>query len=117
MNNKYLELAEKYFGNDVLLTKNFECGWARKSHLYRDYYLYKYAMGLCMACFVSTKLLTDKSGEYVKKYKKFLSLGGSLDPISALKVAEIDVFDEKTYEFAFKMFEEYLNMLEKFMEE
>jgi len=117
LSNKYKELAEKYFGPDVKLNKNFECGWARKGHLYRDYYLYKYAMGLCCACFAATKILNDTTGEYLKKYKKFLSLGGSLDPISALKVAEIDPTSDKTYEFAFKMFEEYLTMLEKLTEE
>ncbi len=114
---KYKSLAAKYFGTGVIFTKDFEFGWMRKGHLYRDYYLYKYAMGLCCACYVASRLLNDPSGEYLKKYKQFLSLGGSLDPISALKIAEIDVESDKTYEIGFKMFEEYLNMLEKFTEE
>ena len=62
-------------------------------------------------------LLSDKSGEYLKKYKKFLSLGSSLDPIESLKIADIDVTDDKIYEFGFNMFEDYLNMLEKYTEE
>ncbi len=113
----YKHLADKYFGTNVIFTKNFECGWMRKGHLYRDFYLYKYAMGLSAACYVATRILNDKSGEYIKKYKGFLSLGGSLDPISALKTAEIDVQDGKIYDFAFKMFEEYLIELEKLTEE
>ena len=117
LDKKYVELAEKYFGNNVIFTKDFECGWARKSHLYRDYYLYKYAMGLCAACYVADRILNDATGEYIKKYKQFLSLGGALDPISALKVAEIDVTNDKIYDIGFKMFEKYLNMLDKLTEE
>ena len=117
LNKKYVSLAAKYFGTDVKFNKNFETGWSRKSHLYRDYYLYKYAMGLSCACFVANRLLTDNTGEYLKKYKKFLSLGGSLDPISALKVAEIDVLDDNIYDYAFNMFEEYLSLLEKYTED
>lgn len=112
LNSKYKHLAAKYFGSDVKFTKNFETGWVRKGHLYRDYYLYKYAMGLSCACFVATKILSDKTGEYLKKYKHFLSLGSSLDPISLLKVIDVDVSSDNTYEFAFKMFEEYLTLLE-----
>lgn len=115
--SEYKHLAAKYFGNDVKFTKHFETGWMRKGHLYRDYYLYKYAMGLCCACFVATKILSDKSGDYISKYKQFLSLGSSLDPVSLLKVIDIDVSSDKIYEFAFKMFEEYLNMLEKLVDE
>lgn len=117
LSQKYHDLAEKYFGSGVEFTKNFDSGWARKGHLYRDFYLYKYAMGLCCACFVATKILNDTNGEYLNKYKQFLSLGGSLDPLSALKVAEIDPTSDKTYEFAFNMFEEYLNLLEKYTKE
>jgi len=117
LNQKYMSLAEKYFGTNIHFTKHFETSWARKGHLYRDYYLYKYAMGLCAACYVASRILNDSTGEYIAKYKKFLSLGGSLPPLEALKVAEIDVCDDKIYEIGFNMFEKYLNMLEKLTEE
>jgi oligoendopeptidase F len=42
-----------------------------------------------------------------------LTLGGSLDPISSLKVAGIDVKSSAIYDRAFEMFEEYLSELEK----
>ncbi|MBQ7917589.1 MAG: oligoendopeptidase F family protein [Clostridia bacterium] len=111
--NKFKQLAESYFGKGVKLCKNYEYGWCRKSHIYRDYYLYKYSMGLCCACTIASNLLEDKSGESLAKYRKFLTLGGSLDPISSLKVAGIDVKSSEIYEKAFAMFESYLNELEK----
>lgn len=111
--NKFKEFAESYFGKNVKLCKNYEFGWSRKSHIYRDYYLYKYSLGLCAACALSDNILNDKSGDALNKYRKFLTLGGSLDPISELKVAGIDILSDDIYDKAFKMFDDYLNELEK----
>lgn len=111
--NKFKELAESYFGKNVKLCKNYEFGWSRKSHIYRDYYLYKYSLGLCAACALSDNILNDKSGDALNKYRKFLTLGGSFDPISELKVAGIDILSNDIYDKAFKMFDDYLNELEK----
>ncbi len=110
--NKFKELAESYFGDGVKLCKNYEFGWCRKPHIYRDYYLYKYSMGLCCACSIATKLLSDKTGESLSNYRKFLTLGGSVDPVSSLKVAGVDVLSDEIYDIAFDMFESYLTELE-----
>lgn len=117
INKKFISLCTKYFGEDVYINKNFEYDWSRKSHIFRDYYLYKYSNGLICACGIARKILEDKTGEYLAKYKQFLSLGGSLDPLSLLKVAEIDVLDSKTYTYAFGLFENYLNQLKNLTEE
>ena len=116
LNDEYAKICKKYFGDSVTFTENFEYDWERKSHIFRDYYLYKYSTGLVCACAAASNILSDKTGEYVKKYKKFLSLGDSLSPLESLKVAGIDITDEKTYDFAFSMFEEYLNNLKNLYE-
>ena len=110
--NKFRELAKRYFGENVKLCKNYEFGWSRKSHIYRDYYLYKYSLGFCSACSLAEDILNDKTGESLKKYRKFLTLGGSMDPVSELKVAGLDVSSDEVYKKAFKMFENYLENLE-----
>ena len=115
--NKYKQLAESYFGKGVKLCKNYEFGWSRKSHIYRDYYLYKYSLGLCCACALSENILSDRTGKALDSYKKFLTLGGSMDPVSELKVAGLDVLSEEIYDKAFKMFTDYLDELEKLSKE
>ena len=110
--NKFKTLAQSYFGEDVKLCKNYEFGWSRKSHIYRDFYLYKYSMGLCCACSIASNLLNDKTGKVLNNYKEFLKLGGSKDPISALKVAGVDVLTNDIYDMAFGMFRAYLEELE-----
>ena len=111
-NNKFVELSKEYFGN-ITFNKGYEFNWSRKGHIYRDYYLYKYSLGMCCACLISKRLLEDKTGEYLKKYKQFLCLGGSKDPVSSLLVADVDVLSNEIYDGAFKVFEEYLNELKE----
>lgn len=117
LNNKYLELNKKYFENKVVLTDEYVYNWSRKHHIFRDYYLYKYSTGFVSASVVAQKIMNDKNGEYLKKYKKFLSLGGAIDPVSSLKVAEVDILADDTYEIAFNLFEDYLNQLKSLTKE
>ncbi len=117
LNKKFVSLCDKYFGDSVVLTKGYEYDWQRKSHIFRDYYLYKYSTGFIAASAVANKIINDKSGEYREKYKNFLSLGGSLPPQQSLLRAEIDINSEETYSFAFNLFEKYLNELKSLMKE
>ncbi len=117
LNNKYLELNKKYFANKVVLTDEYVYNWSRKHHIFRDYYLYKYSTGFVSASVVAQKIMNDKNGEYLKKYKKFLSLGGSIDPVSSLKIAEVDILSNDTYEIAFNLFEDYLKELKSLTKE
>ncbi len=113
LNKKYADLCKKYFGNSVTLAKHFEVDWSRKSHIFSDYYLYKYSTGLISACCIAQKIINDKSGEYIKKYKEFLCIGGSLSPIESLRVAEVDILSTQPYEFAFEMFDSFTNKLKE----
>jgi oligoendopeptidase F len=115
LNKKYVELANKYFGNSVKLNDEYAYDWCRRSHFFRDYYLYKYSTGFICASAISKKILDDKTGEYVKKYKKFLSLGGSKDPVSSLLEADVDILSGATYKLAFDLFAKYLNELKKLL--
>jgi len=116
-NEKFILLTKEYFGDTVKLNKGYECNWSRKGHIYRDYYLYKYSLGFSVACSLAKGLLEDKSGENLRKYREFLTIGGAKDPISSLKVAGVDVLDSKFYDGAFAMFEEYLNELKSLTKE
>ena len=69
------------------------------------------------AATVAQKIINDKNGKYLNKYKEFLSLGCSLDPVSSLKIAEVDILSNETYEIAFKLFEDYLKILKDLTKE
>ncbi|MBP3619413.1 MAG: oligoendopeptidase F [Clostridia bacterium] len=110
-NEKHKELTQFYNGNGVELLDETQYEWARLPHFYSSFYVYKYTVGLICAFNIVYKLFNEKG--YVEKYLKFISSGGSADPISLLKIAECDLTDEKTFDNAFKMCENYIKMWEE----
>jgi oligoendopeptidase F len=74
--------------------------------------VYQYATGFAAAIAISSKILKGEPG-IVEKYKKFLSSGGSMDPIDLLKICDVDMSSEKPVQEALDVFEEYLKELEQ----
>lgn len=111
LNATYLDLVKKYFGKGVKIFDCVKYEWSRIPHFYTAFYVYKYATGLISAINIVENL---KSGAItVDDYKKFLSLGCSLDPISALKTVKVDLSTEEPFTKAFNVLEKYLKDLEQ----
>ena len=62
---------------------------------------------------ISQKILNGEPNA-VENYLKFLSSGGSMDPIDLLKICDVDMTTSKPVEEALQVFESYLDELEKF---
>ena len=112
MCQKYLELNKMYYGRSVKHNDQIKYEWARIPHFYRAFYVYKYATGIISAVCIAEKILRD-GAPAVENYKKFLSLGGSMDPVSELKVAGVDLTGKEPFEIVAKSFEDTLNELEE----
>ena len=109
---KYLELNKMYYGPSVCHNEEIKYEWARVPHFYRAFYVYKYATGIISAVCIAEKILQE--GETaVSNYKKFLSLGGSMDPVSELKVAGVDLTSEEPFKIVTKSFSDTLKQLEE----
>ncbi len=112
MCNEYFKLNKMYYGEAVHHNDEIKYEWARIPHFYRAFYVYKYSTGIISAVCIAEKIL--KEGESaVKNYKKFLSLGGSMDPVSELKVAGVDLTSEEPFKIVAKSFEDTLAQLEE----
>lgn len=86
----YYALNEKYYGGGCEVDQLIDCEWMRIPHFYRNFYVYQYATGFSAAVAIANRIL--KEGESaVKDYKKFLSAGGSVPPIEALRYAGVDM--------------------------
>lgn len=112
LSEKYLELNKKYYGDAVCHNDQIKYEWARVPHFYRAFYVYKYATGIISAVCIAEKILSEGENA-VANYKKFLSLGGSMDPVSELKVAGVDLTSDEPYKIVIKSFENTLAELEK----
>ena len=107
MNEYYLSLNEKYYGKDIVHDDEIKYEWSRIPHFYRAFYVYKYASGLISALAIADRILTE--GERaVKDYFAFLSSGGSDSPVELLKIAGVNLMEDKPYERAFRVFEDAL---------
>ncbi|MCX4287463.1 MAG: M3 family metallopeptidase, partial [Clostridia bacterium] len=86
----YADIGKKYYGEEIEHDYNISCEWMRIPHFYNAFYVYKYATGITAAINIAKRILTE--GEpAVKDYFKFLSGGGSTDPVSLLRLAGVDL--------------------------
>jgi len=108
---KYHELNKLYFGPDMISDPGIALEWARIPHFYYNYYVFQYATGFSAAVAIANRIL--KEGEpAVKDYKKFLSSGGSADPISLLKIAGVDMSTPQPINSGLQLFKELVDELE-----
>ncbi len=112
LNDIYYELVKKYFGENVIIDEDIKYEWARIPHFYRCFYVYKYATGITSAIVIANKILNHEPG-YVEKYINMLSLGGAKGSLELLKMVDVDLEKEDTYEIAFDYFRKNLEELNK----
>ncbi|MDO4816452.1 MAG: oligoendopeptidase F [Bacillota bacterium] len=109
---KYMELNKLYFGPDMVSDEEISLEWARIPHFFYNYYVFQYATGFSAAVALANRILTEGESA-VTDYKKFLSGGGSTDPISLLKIAGVDMSTPQPVNEALKLFGELVEELEK----
>jgi oligoendopeptidase F len=86
----YRQLNADYFGADIMLDAEIDMEWARISHFYHSFYVYKYATGFSSAIALSEMILGGGEAER-NRYIKFLSGGGTDYPLNLLKEAGVDL--------------------------
>ncbi|MBQ8063929.1 MAG: oligoendopeptidase F [Clostridia bacterium] len=123
----YEGLVEDYFGRELILDEEVGCEWARIPHFYRPFYVYKYATSYSAAVALSEAILEEArtigteaalqaENSAVRKYLKFLTLGGSMDPLDELKVAGVDLSTPEPVKAALKKFARFLDEAEELAE-
>lgn len=109
---KYLALNKLYFGPDMVSDDQIALEWARIPHFFYDYYVFQYATGFSAAVAIANRIL--KEGEpAVADYKRFLSGGGSADPIALLKLAGVDMGSPEPVNSALALFGELVSEMEE----
>ena len=112
LSNEYYKLYEKYSGHNMISDKEIRYEWARIPHFYYDFYVYQYATGLAAANYIASKIMKgDKDA--LNNYLKFLTLGGSMDPIDELEVAGVDMNDPKVIQEGMDTFKDLIEEFKK----
>ena len=109
---RYHELNKLYFGPDMVSDDGIALEWARIPHFFYNYYVFQYATGFSAAVAIANRILSEGESA-VKDYKRFLSSGGSSDPISLLKIAGVDMSSPDPVNSALQLFGELVDEMEK----
>ena len=81
---------ELFWGSDVEIPEGAELTWMRQPHYYMGLYSYTYSAGLTVA--TQAMLRIESEGENaVKDWKRFLSAGGTKDPVGLARIAGFDI--------------------------
>ena len=81
---------ELFWGEDVEIPSGAELTWMRQPHYYMGLYSYTYSAGLTVA--TQSMLRIEKEGKSaVDDWKRFLSAGGTLDPVGLAGLAGFDI--------------------------
>ena len=115
LSDTYYDLYKKYSGDVMISDPEIRYEWERIPHFYYNFYVYQYATGLASACYIANNILAGKEGA-LDKYLKFLTLGGSMDPVDELKVAGVDISDPEVIQSAMDMFKDVINEFKELYE-
>ena len=111
LTEKYLELNRLYFGPDMISDPYIGLEWARIPHFFYNYYVFQYATGYSAAVAIANRILSEGESA-VRDYKKFLSGGSSLDPISLLKLAGVDMSSPEPVRSVLTLFNDLVTEME-----
>ena len=108
---KYKKLNELFFGPDMISDDGIALEWARIPHFFYNYYVFQYSTGFSAAVAIAKRIIKE-GAPAVADYKKFLSSGGSSDPVSLLKIAGVDMSTPQPVNEALAYFGELLDEIE-----
>ena len=113
MNSLMADLFAEGYGSEMEYDRD-QVGitWAQFGHLFSNYYVFQYATGISAAHALAGRILIGTPGA-AENYLKFLSAGGSLYPLDALKLAGVDMTTPDAVEATFKVLDEMVTRLEE----
>jgi oligoendopeptidase F len=115
MNGLMTELFTEGYGGEVDVDQDRTgITWATFTHLFYDYYVYQYATGISAAHALANRISTGVPNA-ARDYLSFLSAGGSVYPLEALKLAGVDLSTPQAVEETFLVLTSYIDRLERLL--
>ncbi len=108
LDNLSKKSLEKYSGSSVKIHQYAKNGWVTRSHYYMNYYLFSYAICVCVAANVAKKIINNDS-QMLKNYLEFLKTGSDKTPMEVYKILNIDLENKNLYQEAIDYFNELLD--------
>lgn len=112
--NLYADMNIKYAGGkkEKMLSEKYKINLAtilRISHFYvGNFYVYKYAIGQIPALIAGYRIFNNDKN-FIKKYFDFLESGSSISPIETIKLLDIDLYKDDSFDECYKILENLIN--------
>jgi oligoendopeptidase F len=112
MSKTLLDFYRAGYGDEVVVdAPRVGITWARFPHLFMNFYVFQYGVGIAAAAALADNLLRE--GQPARdRYLAFLRAGGSVDPIDGLRQAGVDMSTPEPIERAFAIMDGYIDRLE-----
>lgn len=111
LNEEYMLLNKKYFGDRVIFDEEAQFEWSRIPHFYANFYVYQYATGISAALALSERVLKGGKKEQ-EEYLGFLKSGSSKYPLDILRLAGVDMRSNTPIEKAIQHFTQLVDEME-----
>lgn len=110
------ELFREGYGTEVEIDEDrIGITWAQfPTHLYANFYVYQYATGISAAHALAEQVMNG-GPDAAQRYLSFLSAGGSLRPLDALRLAGVDMTTAEPVERAFQSLAGMIDRLEQLL--
>ncbi len=112
LSDLHYRLNEKFYGRACIIDDVVRNEWMRIPHFYRAFYVYQYSTGFSAAVCIARRILKE-GAPAVEGYRRFLAAGGSMPPITALRMAGVDMETPTPVQDALAWFEEILARYEQ----
>lgn len=107
----WLALNRKYYGEAIALDDEIRVEWARIPHFYRPFYVYQYATGYSAATALA-RHLKEEGAPAQERYLRYLQSGGSAYSVELLKSAGVDMTTPAPVETTLQKFADRLAAFE-----
>ncbi|GAA0122353.1 MAG: oligoendopeptidase F [Clostridium argentinense] len=111
----YGDLIEKYYGDSFAPDELGNLGWAKITHFYNNFYVYKYATSMAASNEIVKNILDGKDKNAVNNYIEFLKTGSSEYPVEALKKAGVDPTKTTSIDNLLAEFGQYVDEMESIL--
>ena len=117
MSATMLDLYREGYGDEVVLAEpdaaRAAITWARFPHLYMNFYVYEYSIGIAGAAALA-KQVREEGEPAARRFVDLLRAGGSGFPVDLLREAGIDMTSPEPVQAAFDLLAGYVDRLEAF---
>ncbi len=108
----YLDLSDLYYGEVMQPHPLNHVYWARISHFYRNFYVWKYATSFAAGEALAARFRAGDKGA-AEDYVNMLKLGGSVYPLDVLRAGGVDMTDPAVIRAVMDRFGELQGQLAK----